>query len=132
MSCQKRSMNMDELERILCRMQRAIGVGFSGPMPELAPEARAREQIDALLIAAGWTLQDYSRFNPSAARSIALREIPVTGGRCDYLLLIDRSPIGVIEAKKSGTTLSRVAEQSAYYGKNLPEFLRPPNGVLPF
>ena len=40
-------------------------------MPELAPEAKAREQIDALLAAAGWTLQDYTRFDASASRNIA-------------------------------------------------------------
>jgi type I restriction enzyme, R subunit len=101
-------------------------------MSELAPEAKAREQIDALLVAAGWTLQDCTRFDASASRTIALREIPVTGGRCDYLLLIDRNPVGVIEAKKVGTTLSMVAEQSAYYGSNLPEFLRRSTGPLPF
>ena len=74
-------------------------------MPELAPEARARQQIDALLTAAAWTLQDYMRFDAAAARAIALREIPVSGGPCDYLLLVDRQPVGVIEAKKAGTTL---------------------------
>jgi type I restriction enzyme R subunit len=101
-------------------------------MPRLAPEAQAREQIDALLSAAAWTLQDYTRFDPSASRFIALREIPMPGGRCDYLLIVDRRPIGVIEAKREGTRLSMVAEQSAYYGENLPEFLRGPLGVLPF
>ena len=101
-------------------------------MPDLAPEAKARQQIDALLTGAGWTLQDYDRFDASAARYIALREIPVRGGRCDYLLLADRRPIGVVEAKKAGTRLSMVAEQSAYYGNNLPDFLQPPAGSLPF
>src|SRR5579862_5502814 len=101
-------------------------------MPRLAPEAEAREQIDGLLSAAGWTLQDYTRFDPSASRFIALREIPMPGGRCDYLLIVDRRPIGVIEAKREGTRLSMLAEQSAYYGENLPEFLRGPLGILPF
>ncbi|MBI3490582.1 MAG: DEAD/DEAH box helicase family protein [Acidobacteria bacterium] len=101
-------------------------------MPDLAPEAKAREQIDALLTAAGWTLQDYTRFDASASRHIALREIPITRGRCDYLLLIDRNPVGVIEAKKAGTRLSMVAEQSAFYGANLPDFLQRPIGPLPF
>ena len=78
-------------------------------MPDLAPEAKARQQIDALLTGAGWTPQNYDRFDASAARYIALREIPVKGGRCDSLLLIDRVPIGVVEAKKAGTTLSMVA-----------------------
>ena len=101
-------------------------------MPDLAPEAKARQQIDTLLTGAGWVLQDYDHFDAAAARFIALREIPVKGGRCDYLLLADRLPIGVVEAKKAGTTLSMVAEQSAYYGDHLPDFLQPPAGSLPF
>jgi type I restriction enzyme R subunit len=87
------------------------------------PEQLAREKIDALLVAAGWAIQDYRAFNPSAARGIALREVPLSSGRCDYLLLVDRVPLGVIEAKKEGTTLSTVSEQSAHYGENLPDFL---------
>ena len=101
-------------------------------MPDLAPEARAREQIDALLTAAGWTLQNYDRFDPTVARFIALREIPVKGGRCDYMLLADRVPISVVEAKKAGTTLSAVAEQSLFYGNNIPDFLQQPRGPLAF
>ena len=87
------------------------------------PEQLAREHIDALLIAAGWVIQDYRAFNPGAARGIALREVPLESGRCDYLLLVDRLPLGVIEAKKEGTTLSTVSEQSAHCGENLPDFL---------
>ena len=41
------------------------------------PEAAARQQIDAQLSAAGWVVQDYKQFNPSAARGIALREVPL-------------------------------------------------------
>jgi hypothetical protein len=48
-------------------------------MPGLAPDS-AHEQIDALLAAAGWTLQDYDRFDPTVARFIALREIPISSG----------------------------------------------------
>ncbi len=91
--------------------------------PRPQPEAAAREHIDALLIAAGWVIQDYRAFNPTAARGIALREVPLESGRCDYLLLVDRLPLGVIEAKKEGTTLSTVSEQSAHYGESLPDFL---------
>jgi type I restriction enzyme, R subunit len=89
----------------------------------MSPEAAARLKIDELLVAAGWAIQDYKAFNPSAARGIALREVPLESGRCDYLLLVDRIPLGVIEAKKKGTTLSTVSEQSGHYGKNLPDFL---------
>ena len=89
----------------------------------MLPEAAARRKIDEHLVAAGWAVQDYKAFNPAAARGIALREVPLTSGRCDYLLLVDRIPLGVIEAKKEGTTLSTVAEQSAHYGESLPDFL---------
>lgn len=76
-----------------------------------------------MLIAAGWVIQDYKALNLSAGQGIALREVPLNGGRCDYLLLVDRIPVGVVEAKKQGTTLSTVADQSDFYAENLPAFL---------
>lgn len=100
-------------------------------MPE-TPEQKARRQIDAMLAATGWVVQDYTHFNPAASRGIALRDVPLEAGRCDYLLLVDRKAVGVVEAKKEGHALSTVAEQSAHYGSNLPDFLRPPDGALTF
>ena len=100
------------------------------------PEALAREKIDEQLMASGWIIQDYKALNLSAGKGIALREVPLKTGPCDYLLLVDRRPVGVIEAKKTGTTLSGVSEQSANYAENLPDFLAKlmPAGVsgLPF
>jgi len=102
-------------------------------MPDLSPEKRARQQIDAQLTACGWVVQDYKAVEFSAGRGIALREVPLTTGPCDYLLLVDRKACGVIEAKKEGTTLSTVAEQSARYANSLPAFLKDGNeGALPF
>ncbi|MBI2927887.1 MAG: DEAD/DEAH box helicase family protein [Verrucomicrobia bacterium] len=101
-------------------------------MPE-TPEQRARQKIDAMLVAAGWVVQDYRSFNPTAARGVALREVPLKSGRCDYLLLVDRKALGVAEAKKEGTTLSTVADQSGHYGENLPDFIQAiAPGTLPF
>ena len=99
----------------------------------MTPEQQARQQIDAQLVAAGWVVQDYKAFNPSAGRGIALREVPLKSGRCDYLLLVDRKALGVVEAKKEGTTLSMVAEQSGHYGASLPDFIQAiVPGSLPF
>jgi type I restriction enzyme R subunit len=99
----------------------------------MSPEDQAREKIDALLTQAGWTLQDYKAVDLSAARCIAIREVRLKKGRCDYLLLIDRKPVGIIEAKKVGVTLSSVADQSGRYAENLPDFLRGNlTGRLPF
>ncbi|MEJ7745476.1 MAG: type I restriction-modification enzyme R subunit C-terminal domain-containing protein [Luteimonas sp.] len=102
-------------------------------MSDSAPERRARQQIDAQLIAAGWFVQDYKQFDPSAGRGIALREAPLKSGTCDYLLLVDRKAVGVVEAKKVGTLLSGVAEQSVHYAKSLPDFIKSnAPGLLPF
>jgi type I restriction enzyme R subunit len=102
-------------------------------MSNLTPEQRARQQIDTQLAACGWIVQDYKQFNPSAGRGIALREAPLKSGTCDYLLLVDRKAAGVIEAKKEGTLLSGVAEQSAHYAVNLPDFIQSIGpGPLPF
>ena len=102
-------------------------------MADLTPEQLARQQIDAQLVACGWVVQNYKQFNPSAGRGVALREAPLKSGTCDYLLLVDRQAIGVIEAKKEGTLLSGVAEQSAHYAESLPDFIQSAvPGSLPF
>jgi type I restriction enzyme R subunit len=92
-------------------------------MPELNPEQEARRKIDEMLIAAGWAVQDYKSVDFCVGKGIALREVPLKSGRCDYLLLVDRKALGVVEAKKQGTTLSTAADQSGHYGENLPALL---------
>jgi hypothetical protein len=44
-------------------------------MPDLNPEQRAREQIDAQLLACGWVVQDYSMARQ--IRATLSRESPV-------------------------------------------------------
>ena len=86
-----------------------------------------------MLIASGWVVQDFKAVDFSAGRGIALREVPLKTGPCDYLLLVDRKALGVVEAKKEGTTLSAVAEQSTRYAISLPDFLADGlTGPLPF
>src|SRR5258706_14569016 len=89
----------------------------------LTPEQRAREAIDALLRAAGWIIQDNADFNRNAGEGVAVREFALPNGPCDYLLFVGGKAAGVIEAKKSGVTLSGVAEQAARYMVGLPEHL---------
>lgn len=87
------------------------------------PEQLARQTIDALLTAAGWALQDRDQFDRNAALGVAVREFQLPAGPCDYLLFVDGKAAGVIEAKKTGVTLSGVAEQSEKYSLSLPEHL---------
>jgi len=76
-----------------------------------SPEKLARENIDSLRTKCGSIIQDYEQPNLSAGRGIAIRDVPLKKGRCDYLLLIDRKPVGIVEAKKAGFILSSVAGQ---------------------
>ncbi|MGA9450907.1 MAG: type I restriction-modification enzyme R subunit C-terminal domain-containing protein [Verrucomicrobiia bacterium] len=101
----------------------------------MTPEQQARQQIDAQLLASGWLVQDYKALNLSAGPGIAAREVPLTTGPCDYLLLVNRKPIGIVEAKRKeqGKNLSVAAEQSTRYASSLPEFLAAVTpGKLPF
>jgi len=97
------------------------------------PEQDARREIDRLLIAAGWAVQDADRASIHAARGVAIREFPLPGhGFADYLLYIDGQAAGVIEAKKAGTTLSGVEIQAERYTKGLPDGLPRWGDPLPF
>jgi len=66
------------------------------------PEEKSRQQIDAILLACGWTIQDYKALDLSEGRGIALREVPLKGGTCDYLLLVDRKAAVCASAGESG------------------------------
>jgi type I restriction enzyme R subunit len=89
----------------------------------MQPEALARQKIDELLRAAGWTIQNRADFDRTAALGVAVREFALPSGEADYLLFIDGRAAGVVEAKKSGDTLSGVAEQSEKYMGALPSHL---------
>ena len=97
-------------------------------------EQRAREEIDRLLIAAGWSIQDFKAADIHAARGVAIREFVLDAGQgfADYLLYVDGKAAGVIEAKKQGATLTGVEIQSARYAKGLPATLPAWRRPLPF
>jgi type I restriction enzyme, R subunit len=98
----------------------------------MTPEKRARQDIDALLDAAGWIIQDKADFNRNAALGVAVREFPLPSGPCDYLLFVAGKATGVIEAKKHGTTLSGIADQSEKYMTSLPEHIARWSDMLSF
>jgi type I restriction enzyme R subunit len=69
-------------------------------MLNLKPEQTAREKIDKKLIEAGWIIQNKDKINFNAGLGIVVREYQTDIGPADYILFIDRKPIGVIEAKR--------------------------------
>ncbi len=89
----------------------------------ITPEQLAREEIDRLLMLAGWVLQDKDQFDRNASEGVAVREFSLSNGECDYLLFVGGKAAGVIEAKRAGSTLSGVEIQSEKYIAKLPEHL---------
>ena len=68
----------------------------------------------------------------SAGLGVAVREYLTDVGPADYVLFVDRSPIGVIEAKREeeGHRLTTVEDQSSEYAKAKLKYLN--NDPLPF
>ncbi len=96
---------------------------------------KARIKIDEQLEAAGWVAQDRKALNlwanPEHEYGVAVREFPTQKGHCraDHLLLVNRRPVGSIEAKPEGTTLTEVELQSLMYvtgPSDTPRPVRPP------
>ena len=81
----------------------------------MKPEEKARQQIDDQLRAAG-TVQTRDEADLGVARGIAVGEFPLTAGFADYMLFMDRRPIGVVEAKAVGNTLSAEQPQTHQLG----------------
>lgn len=98
------------------------------------PEDAARAEIDAALANAGWLVLDRREMNLDAARGVAVREFPLrTGfGSADYMLYVDGSAVGVIEAKKAGVTLTGVEVQAEKYSVGLPDAVPALVRPLPF
>lgn len=97
------------------------------------PEQKARDAIDCQLMAAGWAVQEKSRINWHMSLGIAVRHYPLQdGSESDYLLFVDRKPVGIIEAKREeeGQRLTVVEEQSSGYATSRLKHLQ--NTPLPF
>lgn len=85
--------------------------------PNQDPEQIARDTIDALLKASGWSVQNKNRFDPNDGPGQAVREYPTDSGPADYVLFVDRRAVGVIEAKRENKAenITTVEEQTEGY-----------------
>ncbi len=86
------------------------------------PEQLARDKIDAALVQSGWLIQNKTSINLSAAKGIAVREYQTNVGPADYILFVNKKPIGLIEAKREeeGVRLTMHEGQSADYATAKP------------
>ncbi|CAK8711656.1 type I site-specific deoxyribonuclease [Candidatus Electrothrix aarhusensis] len=86
-------------------------------MTDQQPEQSARATIDIMLAQAGWAVQSKKEVNLSAAEGVAVREYWTDTGPADYVLFVQRKPVGVIEAKRveEGERLTTHEDQAEYY-----------------
>ena len=98
------------------------------------PEQQARENIDRLLIQAGWAVQNADAVNLYESAGVAVREFSLKPGHgsADYLLYVNRRAAGIVEAKPEGHTLVGVETQSEKYSTGLPDILPAYRRPLPF
>ena len=81
------------------------------------PEQLARDKIDVMLEQAGWKVQSKDKIDFSTGLGIAVREYQTSVGPADYVLFVDKKPLGVVEAKPEnwGQNITVVEEQSGGY-----------------
>ena len=98
------------------------------------PEQKARANIDHLLEQAGWAVQDPDAVNLYATMGVAVRELSLKPGHgtADYLLFVNQTAVGVVKAKREGSTLVGVEIQSDKYSTGLPDALPSYRKPLPF
>ena len=103
-------------------------------MISMTPEHEARLNIDNLLRQASRAIQDAGAVNLYASSGVAVREFALLPGHgfAAYLLYVDGTAAGVVEAKPLGATLTGVEVQSEKYGAGLPDNLPAHRRPLPF
>lgn len=112
-------------ESCIHSLSRCISQAFSLSIPlsrknmseNQNPEQKARDLIDALLIDAGWKVQHKNKIDLNDGIGQAVREYQTDVGPADYVLFIDKKPVGVIEAKRAeeAQNITTVEDQSAGY-----------------
>ena len=102
---QPRQVDAQRRDAIIHRAQR----------PAPLNEVQARDVIDEMLRAAGWDVQYREQLNPQANQGVAVREFTLATGRADYVLYVEGTIVGVVEAKREGDHLSSAVEQNDRY-----------------
>ncbi|HUW92342.1 MAG TPA: DEAD/DEAH box helicase family protein [Bacteroidales bacterium] len=96
------------------------------------PEEIARDKIDQALKECGWVVQDKKGINLNAATGVAVREYLTDIGPADYVLFVNKKPVGIIEAKREeeGIHLTTHEEQSREYAESKLKYLN--NDPIPY
>jgi type I restriction enzyme R subunit len=96
------------------------------------PEQLARDQIDFALRQSGWVVQSKGQLDLSKGTGVAIRELQTDVGPADYVLFVNKMPVGIIEAKRpeEGVRLTYHEDQASEYARAKIKKLN--NEPLPF
>ncbi len=85
-----------------------------------------------MLLEAGWAVQSKKKVDLAASKGVAVKEYQTDVGPADYVLFVERNPIGIVEAKpeSQGARLTQVEDQSHEYSISKLKYLN--NEPLPF
>jgi type I site-specific restriction endonuclease len=102
--------------------------------PNQNPEQIARDIIDAQLRASGWAVQGKDEINFNECQGQAIREYSTDTGPADYVLFVDKKPVGIIEAKKDShaQNITTVEEQTGEYASAKLKWVQNTGEPLPF
>ncbi|MGL5034217.1 MAG: type I restriction endonuclease [Microcystaceae cyanobacterium] len=89
------------------------------------PEQMARDRIDRQLANSGWTVQDKKKVDLSVSLGVAVREYQTDIGPADYVLLVGKKAVGIIEAKRpeEGVRLTVHEDQTRRYAVSKLKYL---------
>jgi type I restriction enzyme R subunit len=99
------------------------------------PEDKARHDlINPLLKKAGWEIQNYKSANIHCAKGVAVKYFQMGKGvgESDYVLFVNGTAVGIVEAKKEGETLIGKEPQSNRYAQGFPKDFTYIDLPLPF
>ena len=98
------------------------------------PEQIARDRIDAQLRASGWAIQNKNAIDFNECQGQAIREYTTDTGPADYVLFVNKKPVGVIEAKKEtvGQNITTVEDQTGGYAAAKLKWVQDTGEALPF
>jgi len=103
-------------------IQKQLNIRFPGgtglsPTANQNPELIARDNIDQKLVDAGWVVHDQKAIDFNAGQGIAVRKYQTDIGWAEYVLVVEKKAVGVIEVKpKDGDhKITTIEDQSQCY-----------------
>lgn len=72
------------------------------------PEQHVRDEIDKMLTASGWQVQSKNQSPFAAKAGVAVREYQTGIGPADYILFVNKKPVGLIIPKSHRTFIQRM------------------------